>query len=181
MSQFLDSKQRPWNLELDAPTIELVRQRTCPDNDCSHDPYTAPCRGLDLANLNGKAMDRLAEDPVLLVRVLTMLCTEQLQTTGITATDFGQSLVGDGLGRATDAMLESIAGFFHGKKRELARAMAAKSKKVVELGITKAIGKIEDPRLETQLLDEMDRRMEAALQRALTQSGSATTSPAGSA
>ncbi len=177
MSQFNDNQQRPWNLDLDAPTIEMVRAATCRKDGCKHDPYVAPCDGIDLADLHGKAIDRLANDPVLLVRVLTLLVSDQLQSTNITATSFGKSIAGPALERATDAMLESIADFFHGKRAAMVRAMAAKSKAVVELGAAKVIAKVDDPRLEKRILEAMDEGMEKALQKQLTRVASAIDSP----
>src|SRR4051794_19389503 len=110
MSTFKDTASREWILRLDAPTIATVRERP----------------GIDLAGLDGRAYERMNEDPVLLVQVLWELCQEQAQKIPLSFEQFADGLVGDVLDVATAALLDAIAFFFPSQKRTLVQAIAAK-------------------------------------------------------
>lgn len=162
------TKDREWLIAIDAPLIEEVRAATCNVEGCRHRPKKdAECEAVDLASVDGRAMDVVGEDPVLLVRVLWILCREQADKHSISPADFGKSLVGECLFKATDALAEAIADFSHGPKKALVKALWAKSTKLTDVGIQKAMKRVEDPEFEKQIEAAMDKRMEDALKRAL--------------
>lgn len=168
MSSF-QTKDREWILSIDAPLIEEVRAGTCEIEHCRHRPKRdIECEAVDLASADGKAMDVLGEDPVLLVRVLWILCRKQADQAGIAPAQFGESLAGESLFDATDALAEAIADFSHGPKKALVKALWAKSTKLTDLGLKKALAKVESPELEKQIEAAMDKRMEEALRQALS-------------
>lgn len=162
------TKSREWNLTLDAPLIEEVRAKTCDVEGCRHRPNRdANCEAINLAALDGKAIDLLGDDPVLMVDVLWILCKEQAAAGNVSPDQFGRELVGQSFFDATDALSEAIADFFHGSKKALVKALWAKTTKMTEVGLTKALSKIDDPELEKQIEAAMDKRMEAKLAEAL--------------
>ena len=142
---------REYQITLDAPTIRTVR------TECH----------VDLADADGKAFDKLADDPCLLVDVLWVLCRKQAQTAGITDEQFGASLVGDAIERATEGLLAAIMDFFPKRRRELLAAMANKNAKIREQGTERAMAKINDPELEKKVLDALETRMDAIVQEQL--------------
>lgn len=165
MARFLDKDDNPWKIELDAYAIRDVRK------EC----------GIDLADGDGAGLNKMADDPVLLVDVLWVLCREQAEKQGIKAEQFGKALIGDAIDRAVAAMLESIADFFPRQKRDLIQTVQAKNAKMRELGMAKALEKINDPALESRVLADMEAELDAQIERSLTRLTSAKNSPDSSA
>ena len=179
MSQFSDNNGRKWTLALDAPAIRKVRKA------CSYTYENAAgqsiTRSVNLSDGTGEAYGRMADDPVLLIDVLWLLCEEQAEKANVSDVQFGQALVGDAIERATEAVLDAIKDFFPHAKRALMTAVAAKDRKIRELGLEKALAKINDPVLEARALAAMEARMDAELEESLRKisigSSSATSSP----
>ena len=110
MRQFTDTKERVWDVELNVRQMKRVRD----------------VLGIDLVNViqAGKdgavatdTLDRVANDPILLVAILWVLCEGQAKTAGVTADDFGSSLAGDSISAATRAFLDELVDFFPGARR----------------------------------------------------------------
>jgi hypothetical protein len=166
VAQFKDANGKPWSISLDAPTIRKVRNEL---------------DGLDLADGDGAALDRMAADPCLLVDCLWLLCQEQAEKAGVQPEQFARGLIGDAIDSATAAMLESIADFFPTQRRTLLRAIRDKNAKLRELGVMKAMQRINDPDLEARILADMEAEMDATIERSLTRLKSVTNSPDSSA
>ncbi len=147
MATFNDKNGKTWIVALDAPTIRAVRR------ECL----------VDLAGLDGAAYESLVNDPVLLVDALWVICREQALRDGVTDVQFGRALVGDAIEAATSAMLESIADFFPGTKKELLVAIAAKNAKLREIGVASALAKLNDPELEATIIASMEAEMDQAI------------------
>lgn len=152
MATFKDKHGKDWVISLDAPLIMAVRR------ECD----------LDLASTDGSAYERMADDPILLVNVLWVLCREQAGD--MTDVMFGKLLVGDAIEKATEAMLEAICDFFPLRKRQLLQAVVAKNAKIREIGMEKALARINDP----QLLATLEARMDAEINSMLTRLTNAT-------
>jgi hypothetical protein len=96
MPNFIDTKGRKWTVEINVAAIKRVRTLT----------------GCDLLEaMEGKLIDRLMRDPVLLVDVLFALCKPQADEARITDEDFGEAMAGDCIEVATKAMLETLVSF----------------------------------------------------------------------
>lgn len=161
MPVFKDRNGREWLVRLDVAKIREVRER-----------YQ-----VNLAAIDGSAYDRLEGDPELLVNVLWTLCKSQGPEHQVTEAQFGESLVGDAIDDATAVMLKSISDFFPKSKREMIQTLAAKNQAIRDLAMAKAMAKLSDPVLETRMMEAMDRKLEADVQKILTQFDSATDSP----
>lgn len=127
MKQFTDTKGRVWDVELNVRQMKRVRD----------------VLGVDLVNViqAGKdgavatdTLDRVANDPIILVDILWVLCEEQAKAAGVTDADFGSSLAGDSISEATRAFLDELVDFFPGARRlflkkavDLARKYEAES------------------------------------------------------
>ena len=148
MRQFTDTKERVWEVELNVRQMKRVRD----------------ILGIDLVNViqAGKdgavatdTLDRVANDPILLVDILWVLCEGQAKAAGVTDDDFGSSLAGDSISDATKAFLDELVDFFPGARRlflkkavDLARKYTAETKDV----LAKAL---EDPELTRRVEESM--------------------------
>ena len=148
MRQFTDTKDRVWEVELNVRQMKRVRD----------------ILGIDLVNViqAGKdgavatdTLDRVANDPILLVDILWVLCEGQAKAAGVTDDDFGSSLAGDSISDATRAFLDELVDFFPGARRlflkkavDLARKYETENLEVLE----KALNSPEfEERLKTSL------------------------------
>ena len=149
MRQFTDTKERVWDVELNVRQMKRVRDAL----------------GIDLVNViqAGKdgavatdTLDRVANDPILLVDILWVLCEGQAKLAGVTDDDFGSSLAGDSISDATRAFLDELVDFFPGARRlflkkavDLARKYETENLEVLE----KALASPEfEERLKTSLI-----------------------------
>lgn len=164
MPVFKDANNREWVVKLDAPTIKEVR-----------DTFD----GLDLIDGKGESYLRLAADPILLIDVLWVICRKQANG-NITDEQFGQSLVGDPIEQATEALLKAILDFFPSRKRQAIQALVTTHQAVTDRGMEMALAKISNPALRERALAAVEADMDAMLEKALTQLSSATNSPASS-
>ncbi len=148
MRQFTDTKGRVWDVELNVRQMKRVRDAL----------------GIDLVNViqAGKdgavatdTLDRVANDPILLVDILWVLCEGQAKAAGVTDDDFGSSLAGDSISDATRAFLDELVDFFPGARRlflkkavDLARKFETENAEMLE----KALASPEfEERLKTSL------------------------------
>ena len=90
MFLFQDTAGRKWDLTLDAAAIDRVRNQGIDFGDRLDPVYTAP--GL----------------PGLAANVLFAVVAPQAESKGVSAADFGDSLGGDVLGDAADALTAAI-------------------------------------------------------------------------
>ena len=159
MRQFTDTKERVWEVELNVRQMKRVRD----------------VLGIDLVNViqAGKdgtvatdTLDRVANDPILLVDILWVLCEGQAKAAGVTDDDFGSSLAGDSISDATRAFLDELVDFFPGARRlflkkavDLARKYETENLEVLE----KALASPEfEERLKTSLQPPAASRESAA-------------------
>ena len=110
MRTFKDNKGRTWEIALNVWQMKRLRDTL----------------GIDLVNVIGTSadgsvkvdlIDRIANDPVLLVDILWVLCEGQAKAAGVTDDDFGSSLAGDSISDATRAFLDELVDFFPGARR----------------------------------------------------------------
>lgn len=111
MSSFRDNEGRRWDVAVTVATVKRVRSL------CDVDL-------MGIVDSDGELLERLFSDPVLLVDVLYAVCQPQAEDRGVTDVAFGESLAGDAVAAATDALLEGIVDFFpHAPTRENLRAV----------------------------------------------------------
>ena len=111
MATFTDTTGREWVIVLDVNGLRRVRKR------------------LDLnllALIVGEAVDRLADDPVLLVDTLYVLCETQAEREGVSDEAFGAAIRGDVLDAAVAAFLEALTDFYPSRKRAILRQLIRK-------------------------------------------------------
>ena len=96
MKTFTDNADRSWNVEINVAAVKRVR---------------------DLANVDlleiveGKLIERLIRDPILLCDIVYAVCKPQADERGVTDEEFGRSMAGDVIEHATSALLEELVSF----------------------------------------------------------------------
>ena len=149
MQIFKDRDGREWQVVLNVFQMKRVRAAL----------------GIDLVNVielekDGAVkvdmIDRIANDPCLLVDILWVLVQEQAKPLNVTDEQFGTALAGDAIEAATKAFLDELVDFFPGARRlflkkavELARKFGGEANEVLEKAL-------EDPELESRVRESMN-------------------------
>lgn len=162
MASFKDRNGRDWTIKLDGPKIRQIR---------------TDCDGLDIVSTEGSAYDKMYDDPLLLCDALWILVKQEADAAGITGEKFFEAVSGDVFDAALKAILEAITDFFPSHKRSMLGTVAAKNAQIREIGLSRAIAKINSPELEQRAIEAMEKQMDEALERALTPPSNATSSP----
>ncbi|MEW6249198.1 MAG: hypothetical protein AB1716_01000 [Planctomycetota bacterium] len=96
MKTFTDNAGRTWTVAINVDAIKRVRGLL----------------GVDLLEIvEGKLIERLCRDPVLLCDVVYAVCKPAADTQGISDEEFGRAMAGDAIEHATKALLESLVNF----------------------------------------------------------------------
>ena len=115
MRAFTDCHGRKWNVPIHAASLGQVRE----------------VLGVDLLEVfTGNLAGRLAEDVVLLVNILYVVCSVQADARGVSDVEFGESLGGDAIDEATVALLDALIDFLPAKKRKPLHGLHAMIKKL---------------------------------------------------
>ncbi len=148
MRTFKDNGGRTWSVTLNVLQMKRIRARL----------------GIDLVNVialdsGGKVkvdlVDRIANDPCLLVDILWVCVEGEAKEAGVSDEDFGRSLAGDAIEEATRAFLDELVDFFPGAKRLFLRKAVELSRKFggeMTATLEKAL---EDPELERRVEESM--------------------------
>lgn len=152
MRKFTDLKDREWTIDL---TVLSVR-----------DVYTAT--DVLLTGLwadDGKLMAELSTNVLKLVDVLYVLCRKQAETAGVSEDEFAESLGGDSLGEAGEALVRATADFFTSPEQRAALHLAMD--KMKEAGTaattmaTKIVGEADANQLAKSFLDSAMNSLES--------------------
>ena len=112
MRTFHDNAGRNWTVTLNVATLKRIRALTSIDliNIISLDEHRKP---------NVELLERLSEDPILLVDVLYAACKPEADAQNVTDEQFGAAMAGDAIEHATNALLEELVSFFPDPKRKV--------------------------------------------------------------
>lgn len=140
MKTFVDNAGRTWTVAINVDAIKRVR---------------------DLAQVNllevieGKLLERLIGDPVLLCDVIYSVCKPEADAKTITDVDFGRAMAGDAIDGATTALLEELVDFFpQGRRRVLSKALA-KLRKFETAALSAVETRLDSPELERRLAADL--------------------------
>lgn len=114
MKSFVDKNARAWSIVVNIATVKRVRA-LCNVNLL--ELITVD----DSGKTDSSVLDKLSEDPVLLVDVLYAVCKPEADKLGISDEQFGESLDGDAIEKATENLLDEIVDFFPEAKRKVFR------------------------------------------------------------
>ena len=110
MHIFKDNRGQEWQIVLNVYEMKRIRAAL----------------GIDLVNVialdkDGAVkvdlIDRVANDPCLLVDILWVLVEGQAKEIGVSDVEFGSALAGEAIENATKAFLDELVDFFPGAKR----------------------------------------------------------------
>jgi hypothetical protein len=105
--------------------------------------------------VEGKLLERLVSDPVLLCDVIYAVCKPEADAKAVSDEDFGRAMAGDAIDLATTALLEELVDFFPLARRRLLRKALEKLRKLESMALSAAETRLDSP--------ELDRRMQALL------------------
>jgi len=93
---FNDNAGRTWTIAINVDAIKRVRSLL----------------EVDLLEIvEGKLIEKLIRDPVLLCDVVYAVCKPEADAKGVSDEDFGRAMAGDAIEHATKALLEDLVGF----------------------------------------------------------------------
>ena len=147
MHQFVDNAGHTWGITVNVDAIKRVRQ------------------ALDVNLLDaveGKLIERLVSDPILLCDVIYVLCQLEAESRGISDEEFGRAMAGDAIDAATSSLLEELVAFFPKARRQLLAKALSKLKLLEARAIALIEQKLDDPNLETQLTEQLNQAVSVA-------------------
>ena len=162
MRSFKDIQGRVWTFSITVGTMKRVRAL------CGVDLYKVI--EIDPDNKEKGLLERLAEDPVLLVDVLYSVCKPQADELGVSDVEFGDAMAGDAIENATNALLDELVDFFPEARRKVFQKVLLATRRLQAVTEKQLNAILEDP--------EFDRKIESALKRF---AASSTDTPASSA
>jgi hypothetical protein len=136
MRTFKDTAGRTWTLQINVDAIKRVRGLLHVDL-------------LEIAD--GKLIERLAGDPVLLCDVVFAIIKPDADAQNVSDVDFGRAMGGDCLEQATNSLLEELADFFPSSKRQVLRLALAKLRDVDAKIVALAEKKLSSPALDERI------------------------------
>jgi len=142
MKTFNDNAGRTWTVQINVDAIKRVR---------------------DLATVNllevvdGKLLDRLISDPILLCDVIYAVCKVDADQKNISDVDFGRAMAGDAIENATTALLEELVDFFPQARRKVLAKALSKLKALEVAALNAVDAKLDSPELENRLQAELAR------------------------
>lgn len=140
MKTFKDSQGREWQVTVNVTTIKRVRDLVKVDL---------------LEVLEGKLLERLASDPILLVDVLYVVCKPQADKDNVTDESFGAALAGKSIEDATTAFLEELVDFFPEPRKGLLQKALQKMTSFYKMATTMAGEKFDSKELEQELQQQI--------------------------
>lgn len=148
MKKFIDSKGRPWVVEVHVATIKRVKTLA----------------GINLLEVvEGELVERLSSDPILLCDVLYSVCKPQADREGVSDEDFGTGLAGEAISEATKALIEALVDFFPEPRRRLLQKAAAKFHQVQTKAFQMIETKLESTNIESQILERLEQDLQLAI------------------
>ncbi len=143
MHTFNDTLGRTWTVTINVDAIRRVRSL------------------LDINLLDaieGKLLERLVMDQVLLCDILFALVQPEAQAKNVSDEDFGRALGGDVLDHAMTALLEELVelvDFFPSAKRTLFRKALVKLKRLEGMALETATQRLESDELERKMMERL--------------------------
>ena len=136
MTTFNDNTGRTWTVTINVDAIKRVKSLLTVNL---------------LDAIEGKLLERLVADPVLLCDILYALCKPQADAAGVKDEDFGRAMAGDAIDAAATAFLEELASFFPKGRRDLLRKALAKLRTLESIALAAAETRLDSPDLENRL------------------------------
>lgn len=154
MHAFRDGKQRTWKLEIHCDAVEEIQEKL-------------GVNVLDLMDKDSSLLQQLTLFPPLVAKICLVAISEQLAASSIGEKEWRQTMTGDALSDATEALLAEIINFSPRSRRPLLQAVLDKNREVEQAGTDLALARINDPQLTSQILAAVERRIAAEMRRSV--------------
>lgn len=151
MAKFIDAEGSEWTIEISVAEIKQLRTQLSVDL-------------LALMDDNGRLLKRLAADPILLVDVISELCTAQITERGLDEYGFARRLVGAGLSNAMDGLIDAIANFTPPQRGAIIRQAWTKAQEMEQTVMDRVSQQLASP--------DLNQRLEAKIAVLLQEAGS---------
>ncbi|MBI5725214.1 MAG: hypothetical protein HZA50_14740 [Planctomycetes bacterium] len=141
MKTFSDNAGRTWTVTVNVDAVKRVKTLL----------------GVNLLEaVDGKLLEQLIGDPVLLCDVIYAVCKPQADAQKVSDEDFGRAMAGDSIELATTALLEELCDFFPLGRRTLLRKALGKLRKLESMALATAGNRLDSPELEKRMQDALD-------------------------
>ena len=128
MKTFTDNAARAWTIQVNVDALKRVKSLL----------------EVDLMEaVDGKLLERLLDEPVLLCDIIYALCKPQADAAGVKDEDFGRAMAGDAIDLATQALLEELVDFFPARRRALLTKVLDKLRKLDSLALATVTDRLE--------------------------------------
>ncbi len=144
MKTFQDNNGRTWTITVNVDAIKRVRS-------------LLEVNLLDV--VDGKLLERIVSDPVLLCDVIYCLVKPEADAKQVRDEDLGRAMAGDAIDHATTALLEELVDFFPGPKRRVLAKALAKLQALEARALQVAETRLDDPELEARIEAELNASM----------------------
>ena len=144
MRTFSDNAGRTWTLAVNVDAVRRVRSIVNVDL---------------LEAVEGKLIEKLVGDPILLCDVIYVICKPEADQRSITDEDFGRSMAGDAIDHATTSLLEELVDFFPKSRRALLTKALGKFRQLETKAIQLVDKQLDDPKLEEKVLGQLQQRL----------------------
>ena len=144
MRTFNDNAGRTWTLAINVDAVRRVRSIVNVDL---------------LEAVEGKLIEKLVGDPILLCDVIYVICKPEADQRSITDEDFGRSMAGDAIDHATTSLLEELVDFFPKSRRALLTKALGKFRQLETKAIQLVDKQLDDPKLEEKVLGQLQQRL----------------------
>ena len=140
MKTFIDNAGRGWTIQINVDAIRRVRDLVAVNL---------------LEVVDGKLLDRLIGDPILLCDVIYAICKTDADAKAVSDVDFGRAMAGDAIEAATTALLEELVDFFPLARRKVLSKALLKLKALETAALKAVDAKLDSPELEKKLQVEL--------------------------
>jgi hypothetical protein len=147
INKFTDGENRTWTVRVTVGVIKEVRNLFQLDINEALNPQSG-------------VIDKLADDPVMMMDVIYVCCRPQMDAKGVSVEDFSDSITGDTIEQASKALVDAVVDFFPRSKTEVIRESLALRDKMMMRIKNKAMKEL------TSMSDkDMDRAVEKLLEK----------------
>ncbi|NLX57690.1 MAG: hypothetical protein GXY74_01220 [Phycisphaerae bacterium] len=136
MKTFTDNTGRTWSVTVNVDAVKRVKGLL----------------GVNLLEVvDGKLLEQLVSDPVLLCDLVYSLCKPEADARQVSDEEFGRAMAGDTIDGATTALLEELVGFFPRERRRLLAKALGKLRTLEAMALKAAEDRLDSPALEKEM------------------------------
>lgn len=161
MRTFKDSAGRTWKIDINVAQVKRVKSALSLDL-------------LGLVDDRMRPLEQLLSDPVKLVDLIYVLCSEQVEKDGVSDEQFGRAMAGDVIEAAAEAFVGALSDFFPSRQRQALQLVMRKQTELKEVLATKGMQELESLDLEAAAQEIMKEMRDAASRSESPPGGSST-------